>query len=161
MISRIVFTALSVAVGVQLATAEPTVFLARHAEKADAGADPKNPELSSAGRTRAKALGRMLKDTGLVAIFASEYARTQQTAEEVRRASGAPVTIIPAKDVAALAEKLNAVDGNAIVIGHSNTLPEIIKALGVDKPVTIDESEYDNLFIWNGNAPRELVRLRY
>ena len=161
MISRAIFTAFSVAVAVQLAAAEPVIILARHAEKADAAADPKNPELSSAGRARAEALGRMLKDAGVIAIFASEYARTQQTAEEVRRASGAAVTIVPAKDVAALADKLKTVDGNAVVIGHSNTLPEIIKALGVDKPVTIGESEYDNLFIWNGNAPRDLVRLRY
>ena len=161
MISRVIFTAVALAVAAQFAVAEPTIFLARHAEKAEAAADPKNPDLSAAGRTRAEALGRMLKDAGLVAIFASEYARTQQTAEEVRRASGAAVTIVPAKETAALIDKLTAVKGNAVVIGHSNTLPEIIKALGADKAVTIDDSEYDNLFIWNGSAPRELIRLRY
>ena len=161
MISRVIITAISVAFAAQLATAEPTIFLARHAEKADAAADPKNPDLSPAGRTRAEALARMLKDAGVVAIFTSEYSRTQQTAEEVRRASGANVTVVPAKDVAALVDKLRAVEGNAVVIGHSNTLPEIIKALGVSNPMTIDDSEYDNLFIWNRSAPRELVRLRY
>ena len=162
MISRvIIFTALALALSAQSATAGPTIFLARHAEKAEAAADPKNPELSPAGRARAEALGRMLRDAGVVAIFVSEYTRTQQTAEEVRRASNTPLTIVPAKDVAALIDKLRAVDGNAVVIGHSNTLPEIIKALGAEKPVTIDDSEYDNLFIWNANAPRELVRLRY
>ena len=161
MIARVIlFTALLLAFA-HFATAEPTIFLARHAEKADAAADPKNPDLSAAGRTRAEALGRMLKDAGVVAIFASEYTRTQQTAEEVRRASGAALTIVPAKDVSGLVDMLKAVGGNAVVIGHSNTLPEIIKALGVDKQVTIDESEYDNLFIRNRSAPRELVRLRY
>ena len=161
MISRVIFTAVALALAAQLATAEPTIFLARHAEKADSGADPKNPDLSTAGRARAEALGRMLRDAGVVAVFATEYARTQQTAEEVRRASGAAVTIVPAMDVAALIDKLKAVEGNAVVIGHSNTLPEIIKALGAEKPVTIDESEYDNLCIWNRSAPRELVRLRF
>ena len=161
MISRFICTAVFVALAAQLAAAEPVIFLARHAEKADAAADPKNPDLSSTGRTRAEALGRMLRDAGVVAIFASEYARTQQTAEEVRRGSGAAITTVPAKDVATLIDKLKAVKGNAVVIGHSNTLPEIIKALGVDKPVTIDESEYDNLFIWNRSAPRQVVRLRY
>ena len=161
MISRVIFTAAALALAAQCATAEPTVFLARHAEKADAGADPKNPELSAAGRTRAESLGRMLRDAGVVAIFASEYARTQQTAEEVRGAAGAAVTTVPAKDVAALVDKLKMVEGNAVVIGHSNTLPEIIKALGVEKPVAIEDLEYDNLFIWNRRAPAELVRLRY
>lgn len=161
MIARIIFTALSLAIAAQLATAEPTIFLARHAEKADSGADPKNPDLSDVGRARAESLGRMLRDAGVVAIFATEFTRTQQTAEEVRRATGAPITVVPAKDTAELIEKLKAVDGNALVIGHSNTLPEIIKALGAEKPVTIADSEYDNLFIWNRSAPRDLIRLRY
>ena len=161
MILRVIFTAVSLAFAAQVAMAEPTIFLARHAEKADSGADPKNPELSAAGRARAEALGRMLRDAGIVAIFASEYTRTQQTAEEVRRASGAAVTIVPAKDVAVLIEKLKAIEGNTVVISHSNTLPEIIKALGAEKTVTIDDSEYDNLFIWSRSAPPELIRLRY
>ncbi len=159
--ARIILSAVSIAVAAQLATAGPIVFLARHAEKADVAADPKNPELSPAGRARAEALGRMLRDAGVVAIFASEFARTQQTAEEIRRASGAAVTVVPAKDTAALIEKLKALDGNAAVIGHSNTLPEIIQALGVETPITIGDLEYDNLFIWNRSSPRQLVRLRY
>ena len=161
MISRRIFIAVWLAFAAPLATAEPTIFLARHAEKAEAAADPRNPDLSTAGHARAEALGRMLRDAGVVVIFATEYARTQQTAEEVRRATGATVTIVPAKDTAVLVEKVKAVEGNAVVVGHSNTLPEIIKALGAQRAVTIGDSEYDNLFIWNRTAPRDLVRVRY
>ncbi len=161
MILRFVATVGALAIAAQFAAAEPTIFLARHAEKAEAAADPKNPELSAAGRARAESLARMLKDAGAVAIFATEFTRTQQTAEEVRRATGAAITIVPAKETAALLEKLKAVQGNAVVIGHSNTLPEILKALGVEKPVTIADDEYDNLFIWNRNSPRDVVRLRH
>ena len=161
MILRVVATVVALAVAAQLTTAEPTIFLARHAEKAAAAADPTNPELSPAGRARAESLGRMLKDAAVVAIFATELARTQQTAEEVRRATGASITIVPAKDTGALVEKVKAAQGNAVIIGHSNTLPEIIKALGVEKPIGIADDEYDNLFIWNPNSPRDLVRLRY
>ena len=161
MISRIVAVICAVVFAAPLAAAEPVVFLARHAEKADAAADPKNPELSAAGRARAESLARMLKDAGVAAIFATEFTRTQQTAEQVHRATGAAVTIVPAKEASALIEKVKAAQGNVVVIGHSNTLPEIIKALGVEKPITIGDAEYDNLFIWNASAPRELVRLRY
>ena len=162
MILRAIVTAAALATAAQFAVAEPTVFLARHAEKADgAGADAKNPELSAAGRARAQSLGRMLRDAGVVAVFATEYMRTQQTAEEVGRASGAAVTIVPANDVGALVGKLKAIDGNAVVIGHSNTLPEIIKVLGAEKPVAIGDAEYDNLFVWTRSSPGELVRLRY
>ncbi len=161
MIARIAAMFAGLAVAAQFAVAGPTVFLARHAEKADAAADPKGPELSEAGRARAEALARMLRDAGIVMIFATEYTRTQQTAEQIRRASGASMMMLLAQDTPTLLERLKALEGNAVVIGHSNTLPEIIKALGVEKAVTIDESEYDNLFIWNASSPRDLVRLRY
>ena len=162
MIGRSTLTALLVAFTAVSALAEPTVFLARHAEKADgAGADPKNPELSAVGRERAESLARMLKDAGVVAIFATEYKRTQQTAEAISRATGIDVTTVSAKETPALVGKLKATDGHAVVIGHSNTLPEIIQALGVAKPVTIADDEYDNLFIWTRSAPRAAIRLRY
>ena len=158
---RVFFVTLVLALATSFAAAEPTIFLARHAEKAEGGADPKNPELSDAGRTRAESLARMLKNAGVSAIFATEYKRTQQTAEAIGRATGAEVTVVSAKDTPALVEKLKARDGNAVVIGHSNTLPEIIKTLGVEKPVQIPETDYDNLFIWHGSAPREIVRLHF
>ena len=161
MISRIVAAVATLLIATPFAYAAPTVFLARHAEKAESAADPKNPDLSAAGRARAESLARMLKDAGAVAIFATEFARTQQTAEEIGRATGAAITIVPAKDTPALIEKLKAAGGNAVVIGHSNTLPEIIKALGAEKPITIEDDEYNNLFIWTASSPRELVRLRY
>jgi phosphohistidine phosphatase SixA len=161
MIARLLASGAAMLLVTQSAVAGPTIFLARHAEKAEAAADAKNPDLSPAGRARAESLARMLKDAGIVAVFATEFARTQQTAEEVRRATGADLTIVPAKDTPAVVEKLKAVSGNAVVIGHSNTVPEIIKALGVEQAITIAESEYDNLFILNPSAPGDLVRLRY
>ena len=162
MILRTMLTAVALSIAAQIATAAPTVFLVRHAEKADgAGVDSKNPELSAAGRARAESLARMLRDAGVAVIFASEFTRTQQTAEEVRRASSAAVTVVPAKDLEPLIEKLKATEGNVLIVGHSNTLPEIIKALGVEKAVTIADSEYDSLFIWKSSSPSELVRLRY
>lgn len=161
MISRVLAAFVALVAAAQCAAAEPTDFLARHAEKADGAADPKNPELSAAGQTRAELLGRMLKDAGVSAIFATEFARTRQTAEQVRRATGAAITIMAARDTGALIQRVKAAPGNSVIIGHSNTLPEIIKALGVDEPIGIADDEYDNLFIWNPNSPRGLVRLRY
>ena len=161
MITRVLVCAAAMLLAPRLAAAEPTIFLARHAEKSEAAADPKNPDLSPAGRARAESLARMLRDAGITAIFATEFARTQQTAETVRLATGADLTILPAKDTPALIERLKGISGNALVIGHSNTLPEIIRALGVVKAMAIPESEYDNLFIWNRSAPGDLVRLRY
>jgi hypothetical protein len=47
------------------------------------------------------------------------------------------------------------------VVGHSNTLPQIIAALGVAARVTVTESDYDNLFLVLLDRPPELIHLRY
>jgi hypothetical protein len=53
--------------------------------------------------------------------------------------------------------------GNVLVIGHSNTIPELLKRLGVKETIAIADSEYDNLFIVVRGATGEptLIRLRY
>lgn len=141
--------------------AEPTVFLVRHAEKAQGG-DTKDPDLSEAGRARAETLAAVVKDVGITAIFATEYKRTQQTAEPLARLTKIPVTVVPAKDTPALVAKLKQVIGCALVIGHSNTLPEIIKALGIETAVTINESDYDDIFVAKlDEKPPELLHRHY
>lgn len=142
--------------------AQSTVFLVRHAEKAEAsGVDPKDPDLADAGRARADSLSIMLKDARVTRVYATEFKRTQQTAEPIARAAGVQMTIVAARDTKALVEKLKGADGNSLVVGHSNTLPEIIKTLGVAKPLTIQEADYNNLFIWSAATPSQLVHLHY
>ena len=60
------------------AAAEQVVFIVRHADKAD---ESENSPLSVAGKRRAEALARLLKDAGVAAIYTSKYTRTVQTAE--------------------------------------------------------------------------------
>ncbi len=142
------------------ARAEPTIFLVRHAEK-ESG-DAKDPDLSAAGRDRAESLAAMLKDAGITAIFATEYERTQQTAAPLARALHLDLTVIPAKETDALISKLKETKRNALVVGHSNTLPAIIKALGVATAVEIGEANYDDLFSMKLNeTPVVLVHRHY
>jgi broad specificity phosphatase PhoE len=140
--------------------AAPTVFLVRHAEKAQNG-DAKDPDLSEAGRARAAALATILKDAGITAIYASEFKRTQQTAEPLARALGLKTTIVPGKETQALAAKLKEAQGNALVVGHSDTIPEIMKALGLATPPPIADADYDNLFVLVLSQPVQLLRLQY
>jgi broad specificity phosphatase PhoE len=124
------------------ATAQSTIFIVRHAEKADA---TKDPDLSEAGRARAEAIVKTLRDANITEIYATEFKRTQQTAAPLAR-GGITVTILPAKDNAALLAKLRASTGNALVVGHGGTIPDLIKALGISDPINIAENDYDNLF---------------
>jgi broad specificity phosphatase PhoE len=140
------------------ATAQSTIFIVRHAEKADA---TKDPDLSEAGRARAEALAKTLRDANITAIYATEFKRTQQTATPLAKALSIMITTLPAKDNAALIAKLRASTGNALVVGHGDTIPDLIKALGISDPINIAENDYDNLVAVVLDQKPHLIRLHY
>jgi probable phosphoglycerate mutase len=140
-------------------SAEPFVVIVRHAEKAANGGD--DPDLSPAGKARAEALARMLKDARITAIFCTEFKRTRQTTEPTAKLIGVAPTVIPAKDIAALVEKLRHLSGNALVVAHSNTIPKVFKALGIDGAIQIPDSDYRELLIVTLGDKPQLLRLHY
>jgi hypothetical protein len=87
--------------------------------------------------------------------------RAQQTAEPLAKSLGIKIEVIPARDSAALLAKLRSASGSVLVVGHSNTKPELIKALGVSSPVTITEQDYDDLFLVVPGQPPRLIHLHY
>jgi phosphohistidine phosphatase SixA len=143
---------------ISAAAAQSTIFLVRHAEKASAENDP---DLSAAGRDRAESLATALKDSGVSTIFVTEFKRTQQTAAPLAKLLHLDPAIVPAKDSAALLAKLRGLTGNALIVGHSNTIPDVIKSLGVTTPITIEENDYDNLFVVILDPQPRLIRLHY
>src|SRR5437762_10137502 len=150
---------LLVFVSVSIASAQPVVVIVRHAEKADNGGS--DPDLSSAGRSRADALARILKDSGITAIFTSEFKRTQETATPTATSIGVTATVVPAKDTAALVAKLHQLNGNALVVGHGDTIPNMIKALGINSPIDIPDEDYSELLIVTLGDKPHLFRLHY
>ena len=145
------------------ATAQPPViFLVRHAERAAiSGHVPSDTGLSPAGRKRADALARVLQDAQITAVYTTEYKRTRETAVPIAQSLGIKPEVIPGDDLRGLIAKLKASSGNVLVVGHSNTLPQIINALGVSSRVTVAESDYDNLFLVFLERPPRLVHMRY
>ena len=149
-----------------MATAQTTVFVVRHAERADAAAGTApmmatDPDLSDAGKARANSLAAALKDASITAIYTTEYKRTQQTGEPLARALGLQVTPVPAREMPILLQKLKSAAGNALVIGHSNTVGEVIAGLGVTEPVKLTDSDYDNLFVVVRGEKPTLIRLHF
>jgi broad specificity phosphatase PhoE len=134
------------------AYAQKLVFVVRHAERADGGAmqmqAQTDPPLSAAGEARALKLAKMLGDAGIQAIFATEYRRTQDTAKPLATKLGLTIRQFPLRDTAALLAALrkDAANDIVLIIGHSNTVPAILKALG-GSDVAIADDEYDNLFV--------------
>jgi phosphohistidine phosphatase SixA len=136
-----------------------TLFITRHAERAG-GMNP-SVGISDAGRCRAEALARLLADAGIKRIFATDVARTQQTAEPLARKLAIKTTVRPAKDTAALVEALRASKESALAVGHSDTVPEILRLLGAGAVPPISDTEYDRLYIVtlaNGRATAVLLR---
>lgn len=148
------------------AAAQGTVFLVRHAERADAGKAPPpgtkaDPSLSATGRARAAALADMLKDAAISAIFVTEYKRTQETAAPLAKILSLTPLTVGSGEATNLIAKVRQIAGNVLVVGHSNTVPEVIKGLGVATEVTIGDNDYDNLFIVTAGPPPRVVRLHY
>ena len=146
-------------VSVSVASAQPVVVIVRHAEKAANGGN--DPDLSSTGRARADALARILKDSAITAIFTSEFKRTQETAAPTGTAVHVTPTVVAAKDTAGLVAKLHQLNGNALVVGHGNTIPDLIKALGINSPINIPDADYSELLIVTLGDRPQLLRLHY
>lgn len=128
-----------------------TVVLVRHAEKVDAGDDP---VLSEAGEARAAALAGTLADAHPTYVFTSPLQRTRLTAAptaEFHSAWTEPVGLEggAAAHVAAVAERVRALPEDAVVliVGHSNTVPLIARALGYSAAADMPECEYDRLIV--------------
>ena len=158
MTKRLGFYFLLLSAFLSTATAQSTILIVRHAEKADA---TKDPDLSEAGRARSEGLAKTLRDANITAIYATEFKRTQQTAAPLAKALGITVATLPAKDNAALIAKLRASTGNTLVVGHGDTVPDLIKALGISDPINIAENDYDNLFVVVLDEKPHLIRLHY
>jgi len=123
-----------------------TVVVVRHAEKLDLPGDddPLDPD---AGVARAQTLTHVLEHTGVTAVYATGWVRTQDTAQPTAAAAG--LAVLPYADAAALADTIRAdhSGGVVLVVGHSNTVTTILEELGGDPVGLIADSDYDNLFV--------------
>ena len=150
------------------ATAQRAVFVVRHAEKQMDSNDVAVP-LSEAGRARATRLAALLKNAGVTAIYSTDFVRTLETAEPLAHALKITVRKYSATgsddkpDLAPLARRLKTehVRDIVLVVGHSNTVPPLLKALGCVEDIEIPAAQYDDLFavVPRGGGPPTLLRL--
>ena len=150
------------ACGATRVSAQEAIYIVRHAERADQSADS---ELSTDGVGRAYKLRDMLKDAGINAIFTSELRRTIDTAAPLAQATHVTARVVPGADVDRLAASITAMGSHdrVLVVGHSNTVPALLKALHVDATITVADDAYDNLFIVipEKEGRPVLLRLKY
>ena len=144
----------------KIITTEPTtvIYLVRHAEKKVN--EGKNPSLTAEGRLRAQHLATVLADVKLSAIYSTPYKRTLETATPIAEMKQIKITegYISAELFAGILVKANRQE-NVLVVGHSNTTPELIKALGVNSEVTIGHDQYGDLFVVEVNGNKAELRV--
>jgi phosphohistidine phosphatase SixA len=145
------------------------VLLVRHAEKS---AEPAgDPALTAAGVERAKALAAALEDAGVTAIVTSQFRRTRDTAAPLAQALGLKPEAIEAKQgeaaahIEAVVAAVRRHPGEVVlVVGHANTVPAIVAALGGPKMHDLQDTEYSDLFALvpgSGSGKARLVKSRY
>ena len=126
------------------ALAEPTaIYLVRHGEKAIVGQDP---ELTPQGQARAQAIASILSRAGITAVFSTPTQRTRQTAQPLAQRAGLEVQLYDPRAPKALVEKVKALSSPVLVVGHSNTLPELVRLFGGAPGADIGDDEYDRLY---------------
>jgi broad specificity phosphatase PhoE len=143
-----------------------TIVLVRHAEKID---DSEDPQLSEAGTQRAEALARALEHAGVRTILTTRYQRTRDTAAPLAARLGVAVEVVEtgsgaAAHAGAFAARVRSLPPGhvAVIVGHSNSVPAIIAALGGPDVGPIEDHEYANFFVLQlaGDGTR-LIRSRY
>ncbi len=154
--------------GVPTPAASTSVVLVRHAEKA---AEPaSDPVLSPAGVTRAAALAAVLADAHIDVVIVTPTTRTRSTAAPLAvRATITPEEMSPRGGVpahaAAVAQRIRTglTGRHVLVVGHSNTIPAIVHALGGPSMPDLCDAQYSNLYVVEITAAGQvsLVRSTY
>jgi len=128
------------------AAAQEVVYVVRHAEKI---ADVDDPPLSEQGMTRARMLREFFSDAGLTAVYATDLRRTMETGAMVTEPLGFEVTPVQADSLGSLVARVQREQpyGRVLIVGHSNTVPRVLEEYGYPNEITIDDDEYDHLFI--------------
>src|SRR5688572_9866421 len=136
-----------------LTSCSRTFYIVRHAEKAAAGNNTtmmnNNPPLTEAGEERAEALKNLLKTKKIDAIFSTNTIRAKSTAEPTRAYFNLAIATYSSLPDSAFITRLKSLKKNSLIVGHSNTVDDIVNKLcgSIKIPSDLSESAYDNLFV--------------
>ena len=125
-------------------------FIVRHAEK-ETNTMTSDVPLSASGQERAIQLKNVLQSESVKHIFSTNYLRTRSTAEPIRTASGTTILLYDTRDTLdRFIEMLKKIsDGNVLIVGHSNTVDDIVNKLTGETKISGDlpDNAYGDLFV--------------
>lgn len=125
----------------QLLAQPEQIFLLRHSEKGNSN----NPSLTDKGKLRANNIAKQLLSVKPTQLFSTDYNRTQQTIAPLAKATSLKAQSYDPRELVQFAGELKLLNGVVVVVGHSNTTPQLVKLLSGHR-VNIEEDEYDKLY---------------
>ena len=126
-----------------------TYYVVRHAEKETTNTMTNDVPLSAEGKQRAEALKDLLQSKNIEAIYATNYIRTKSTAQPLAQEKNITIQVYDPRDTGFVSRIRNISPGNVLIVGHSNTVDDIVNQLEGKTviPGDLPESEYGDLFV--------------
>lgn len=142
--------------GPQSTSEGQTVYVVRHMQK-DVGEDP---GLTAEGQANAVRLAAMLAGEGIASVHASRTRRAMATARPLAERLGLDITPYDPARPEELVEQVRRAGGGALVVGHSNTVPDLVERFGGLRPEPIADHHYGTLYIVRPSGEVELLTVR-
>ena len=131
---------------------EPPVYVTRHH---DTPAGERDPDLLPQGTARAAKLAKWFKGRKLKAIYVSDFKRTRQTAAPLAAERGITVETYDPRDTPAIVARARAAKAPVLIVGHSNTVPDIVQQLGGERPAELKHEDFGDVWtVRRGKAER-------
>ncbi len=137
------------------AAPEPTYFVMRHLHTPQGERDP---DLTAEGQAAAQRLVQMFTRERPAAIYVSSFKRSQQTAAAVAARYGLTPIVYDPADTPGLVARVRAGPWPVLIVGHSNTVPDIVEQLGGPRPAPLTHPDFGDL--WRIGADGTTVRQR-
>lgn len=128
---------------------QPAIYVTRHY---DTPAGERDPDLLPIGQARAARLAKALAGKRIAIIYVTDFKRTRQTAAPLATARRIPVETYDPRDTPAIVARAKAAGRPVLVVGHSNTVPDIVEQLGGKRPADLKHEDFGDLWTLNGGA---------
>ncbi len=124
--------------------AAPNFYVVRHLHTP---AGERDPDLTAEGLRQAQALGEWFNASPPRAIYVTDYKRTRQTAAPLAAKLGLTPIVYDPGDTPGLIARVRSGPLPALVVGHSNTVPDIVEQLGGTRPEPLVHEDFGDIWV--------------
>ncbi|MET0246444.1 MAG: phosphoglycerate mutase family protein, partial [Sphingomonas sp.] len=133
------------------------IYVMRHLDTPEGERDP---DLTERGQKGAWALTEWFQGKPLSVIYISDFRRTRQTISALNGELQIRLRLYDPSDTPALVARVKAETGPVLIVGHSNTVPDIVEQLGGERPAALIHPDFGDVWTIDGRTTRR-DRLTY